>query len=247
MLERVRTISAGLADGTWVYDPSGIIPQGSLDTATITVFMLSEATIAQLDGVSSALRSLPGVERTEFVSKSEALDLLKEDFKDSPEVLDGLVGNPLPDSYKVWLSDTSVSAVEGAVQVLSALPGVDEVAAPQAPLGQTGSLFESTSEAEFMLSVLEALAYEPDLSALLAESVTDTEGLRRRLEAIPRVVRVEFSAFVTWGEYRIWVERTEDIPSVKAAASALAGIAEVSQALPVVDDPAEILDLFHQK
>ncbi len=53
---------------------------------------------AQIDAVRSKLVSMPEVKSVKFVSKEDALEIMR---KRSPQLLEQLAGNPLPPSYQV--------------------------------------------------------------------------------------------------------------------------------------------------
>ena len=58
----------------------------------------NEATRAQIDAVRARLVSMPEVEDVKFVSKQDALELMRERH---PELVENLASNPLPPSYQV--------------------------------------------------------------------------------------------------------------------------------------------------
>ncbi len=57
-----------------------------------------DVTPAQINAVRAQLEKMPEVKSVEFISAEKALELMK---KRSPELTEGLVGNPLPASYQV--------------------------------------------------------------------------------------------------------------------------------------------------
>jgi cell division transport system permease protein len=66
----------------------------------------------QIDAMQAQILSWPEVKSSVFVSKQDALDRLRADFKDNPEILEGLTGNPLPASFEISLvTPQTVSAV----------------------------------------------------------------------------------------------------------------------------------------
>jgi cell division transport system permease protein len=71
----------------------------------ITVYLKTDPdpTADQIDAMQSEIMSWPEVKSSVFVSKQDALDRLKEDFKDNPQILEGLTGNPLPASFEISL------------------------------------------------------------------------------------------------------------------------------------------------
>jgi cell division transport system permease protein len=75
----------------------------------ITVYLKTapdpEPTPAQVEAMQTEIMGWSEVKSSVFVSKEDALARLKEDFKDNPEILDGLTGNPLPASFEIALND----------------------------------------------------------------------------------------------------------------------------------------------
>jgi cell division transport system permease protein len=57
-----------------------------------------EATTAQIDAVHNKIVGIPEVKSVDFISKDEAYEIEK---KRHPELLENVVGNPLPASFKV--------------------------------------------------------------------------------------------------------------------------------------------------
>jgi cell division transport system permease protein len=93
----------------------------------ITVYLKTDPdpTQEQIDAMQTQILGWPEVKSSVFVSKQDALDRLKEDFKDNPQILEGLTGNPLPASFEVSLvNPQQVSAVAAR---FNGDPIVDEV------------------------------------------------------------------------------------------------------------------------
>lgn len=78
----------------------------------IQVFINKDATDEQIQTLKDEINSLNGINTIVFKSKQEALDTMKETYKDTPEVFTGLEGenNIFPASYIVTLTDLSLSA-----------------------------------------------------------------------------------------------------------------------------------------
>ena len=76
----------------------------------IQVFVKNEATQEQIDELGEKLRKLDGVSTTEFVSKEDALNQMKEKFGDNKDLLAGYEENNIfPASYVVTLTDLKES------------------------------------------------------------------------------------------------------------------------------------------
>lgn len=93
----------------------------------ITVYLKTDPdpTTADVEAMQAKIMSWPEVKSSVFVSKDDALNRLKEDFKDSPEVLKNLSGNPLPASFEISLKDPQTVATVAAR--FTGDPIVDEV------------------------------------------------------------------------------------------------------------------------
>jgi cell division transport system permease protein len=76
----------------------------------ITVYLKTDPdpTTADIDAMQTKIMSWTEVKSSVFVSKDDALERLKEQFKDNPEVLENLTGNPLPASFEIALKDPQV-------------------------------------------------------------------------------------------------------------------------------------------
>jgi len=73
----------------------------------ITVYLKTDPdpSQTQIDALQTQILGWPEVKSSVFVSKQDALDRLKKDFADNPEILEGLTGNPLPASFEIALVD----------------------------------------------------------------------------------------------------------------------------------------------
>ncbi len=76
----------------------------------IQVFINNDATQEQIEQIGEKIRNLDGVSTTEFVSKEQALNQMKERFGDKQDLLAGYEENNIfPSSYVVTLTDLSRS------------------------------------------------------------------------------------------------------------------------------------------
>lgn len=76
----------------------------------IQVFINNDATQEQIEEVEEKLRALDGVSTTEYVSKEDALNQMKDRFGDKRDLLAGYEENNIfPPSYVVTLTDLSKS------------------------------------------------------------------------------------------------------------------------------------------
>lgn len=76
----------------------------------IQVFINNDATQEKIDEIGEKLRALDGVSTTDYVSKDDALNQMKEKFGDKKDLLEGYEENNIfPASYVVTLTDLSRS------------------------------------------------------------------------------------------------------------------------------------------
>ena len=93
----------------------------------ITVYLVTDPDpdATAIEVMTSEIMSWSEVKSVVYVSKVDALERLKEDFKDNPEILENLTSNPLPASFEIALVDPQ--AVDTVAARFEGDPIVDEV------------------------------------------------------------------------------------------------------------------------
>ncbi len=71
----------------------------------IEIFIKDAARTRDIQNFQDKLVSWSEVRKVDYVSKEKALAQFKKDFKDKPDVLENIQGNPLPASFRIWLND----------------------------------------------------------------------------------------------------------------------------------------------
>lgn len=92
---------------------------------TIQVFIEESADSDAIKVLSESVEAIKGVERVAFESKSDALDKMKESWKDNAYLLEGLEKNPLPSSLIVYLKD--IYYAESVLEQVQHLDGIEDV------------------------------------------------------------------------------------------------------------------------
>lgn len=83
----------------------------------IEVFLKDTAGYSQVQNFQQKIVSWSEVKKVEYVSKQDALKKFKIDFKDKPDVLNNLTGNPLPASFRIMLNNPrQVAFIAGRVK-----------------------------------------------------------------------------------------------------------------------------------
>jgi len=75
------------------------------DRVEVSIFLAEDVTEAQRDSIQDDLQALPEVERVEYESKADAFIRFKEQFKDSPQLVENASEDALPESFRVKLED----------------------------------------------------------------------------------------------------------------------------------------------
>ena len=93
----------------------------------ITVYLKTDPdpTTTDVEAMQTKIMSWTEVKSSQFVSKEDALERLREQFADDPEVIENLTGNPLPASFEISLKDPQ--AVDTVAARFDGDPIVDEV------------------------------------------------------------------------------------------------------------------------
>ena len=95
------------------------------DYNVIQIYLKDDNTQETTEAVGTALRKISGVEKVEYVTKDEALEILKDRWGDNGYLLENLPENPLPDSYTVHVIDKDAANSLG--DAAPDLNGVDDV------------------------------------------------------------------------------------------------------------------------
>ena len=93
----------------------------------IKVFLKTapDPTQDQIDAMQTQILGWSEVKSSVFINKQQALEQMKEWFKDNPEILDGLTGNPLPGSFEISL--VNPQSVDQVAARFKGNPIVDKV------------------------------------------------------------------------------------------------------------------------
>ena len=95
------------------------------DYNVIQIYMKDANTKEVTEDAGTALNRIEGVEKVEYVTKAQALDILKDRWGDNSYLLENLPENPLPDSYNVYVSDKD--AANSVAASAPGIAGVDDV------------------------------------------------------------------------------------------------------------------------
>jgi cell division transport system permease protein len=95
----------------------------------ISVYLKNGLTPQEQDYIFTRLKAEPGVKKAVFLPKAGAMELLKKELKGQEPLMEGLVENPLPDSYEITVDVKYADAakMEALTKKIGKLYGVEDV------------------------------------------------------------------------------------------------------------------------
>lgn len=120
----------------------------------ITVFLKTDPdpTADEVASMQAEIAAWPEVKNCTYVSKEEALERMRREYADSPELLESITGNPFPASFEITLVDPH--AVDVVAARFEGNPIVDEV---QYGEDVAEKLFALTAQARNLMLIFIAL------------------------------------------------------------------------------------------
>jgi cell division transport system permease protein len=167
----------------------------------LEVFIKDSASKAQVAELGNMIRDIDHVESIQFVSKGEALKILKKRLGNKSDITEDLPGNPLPRSYRIKLDDPgNVNLVKNSL----APRGTDGTARPISPAiddikdreDDTKKILSATSTIKFLLAGLAALLVLASV-LLVANTIRLSIFARRREVEVMRLVGAT-NWFIRW-------------------------------------------------
>lgn len=148
----------------------------------IQAFLKDEATEEQVANLQQQVASFKEVREVKYISKDEALERLKEDLKDQPEMLNALQGNPLPASLEIKLNNP-----QEVDEVAKKIEGKQEITDLKYGQQIVGKLFAVTNVIRVIGIILVSLLLFASL-VLIANTTRLALFARRKEIAIMRLV-----------------------------------------------------------
>ena len=186
-----------------VLKASGDTNESVRDQVGLRVFLYDDATKAETANLERKLLAIPHVDGVEFISKSEAVEVLSDDLKgDLRESLSELNTNPLPASFDVDLDEPeNLAAVRSAI----IRPGASGEPKPISPIVQpeiadarddAKTITQVTGTVKKVLIVLAALLLVASL-LLVANTIRLSIYARRREVEVMQLVGAT-NWFIRW-------------------------------------------------
>jgi cell division transport system permease protein len=167
----------------------------------LEVFLHDDATRGEVTELGKRISAIPHVERADFVSKAEALRILRTRLGAKSDIVNDLPGNPLPRSYRIKLDDPgNVDLVKSSLQPTGAdgkprpiSPAVDEIKDRE---DDTNKILSATSTIKILLAGLAALLVAASV-LLVANTIRLSVFSRRREVEVMKLVGAT-NWFIRW-------------------------------------------------
>jgi cell division transport system permease protein len=141
----------------------------------VSVFLAQDITPAQRQAIDQRLVSLPGVQRVYYESQAQAFQRFKQEFADSPDLVDNTPESALPESFRVKLRNPQNYAI--VTSALAGQPGVQQVETQSSILGKFFNMMDGLQTASWIAALVGLLA-----SVLLVYNATRISAFSRRRE-----------------------------------------------------------------
>jgi cell division transport system permease protein len=148
----------------------------------VTIFLDEGVTQAQRDTLKTQLEGDTLVQTVEYESRDEAYTRFKELFKDSPELVNNVKPEALPESFRVKLKDPR--RFETMNQRYSDADGVDKVSNQQQLVGKMFSTIDAVKTTTFVVALIQGIA----ALLLIANTIQVAAYSRRREVGIMKLV-----------------------------------------------------------
>ncbi len=152
------------------------------DKVEVSIFLKRDVSEAQKAQLNEQLHAKPEVAEVFHESQEEAYQRFKEQFKDSPALVDNVTADALPESFRVKLKDPKQFGVISSE--FSNKPGVDNVLNQRALLDQFFKVLNGFRAFAFFLAAVMLVA----AALLISNTIRVAAFSRRRETGIMRLV-----------------------------------------------------------
>jgi len=167
----------------------------------LEVFIKDSASQAQVTELGNMIRDIRHVKSIQFISKAEALAILRQRLGNKSDITQDLPGNPLPRSYRIRLDDPgNVQLVKAGLQPRGTdgrarpiSPAIDDIKDRQ---DDTQKILSATSTIKILLASLAALLVLASV-LLVANTIRLSIFARRREVEVMRLVGAT-NWFIRW-------------------------------------------------
>ncbi|MFH2046217.1 MAG: permease-like cell division protein FtsX [Pseudomonadota bacterium] len=122
----------------------------------VMVYLSPETADEAILEIQKKISGMYGVKNAIFIPKEEALNILKQQMKRQPSLLENLKGNPLPNAFEIHLIESSEvwEKIESLVAHLELIPQVEEVEYGQKWLARFAGIINIFTLSGYTLGIL---------------------------------------------------------------------------------------------
>jgi cell division transport system permease protein len=167
----------------------------------LEMFIHEDATRAETAELGTKIKAIPHVANVDYISKAEALRILRKRLGGKSSIVEDLPGNPLPRSYRIKLDDPdNVDLVKNALAPVAAngkprfiSPAIDEIKDRE---DDTNKILSATSTIKILLAALATLLVVASI-LLVANTIRLSIFARRREVEVMKLVGAT-NWFIRW-------------------------------------------------
>jgi cell division transport system permease protein len=148
----------------------------------VSIFMKQDVTTDQRDALRKQLASDPLVSNTVYENKEEAYSRFREQFKDSPELVQNVRPDALPESFRVKLVDPT--KYEEAAERYAGQAGVERVVDQRRILDRLFGILDTLRSGAMVIALVQGFA----ALLLIGNTIQVAAYSRRREVSIMRLV-----------------------------------------------------------
>jgi cell division transport system permease protein len=141
----------------------------------MSIFLDKQVTPEQRSALQNELQSDGAVRTATYESKDQAYARFREQFKDTPELVDNVTKDALPESFRVKLNDPT--KIQQVAARYTGQPGVDQVADQQRIVGPLFTVLDKLRNAALTIAALQGVA-----ALLLISNTVQVAAYNRRRE-----------------------------------------------------------------
>jgi len=141
----------------------------------VSIFLTKDVTQAERTDLQQQLRADPLVKSVTYESQQDAYNRFRQQFKDSPDLINNTRANALPESFRVKLTDPTKYSL--AASKYANAPGVDQVVDQRKILGKLFSIIGGIQTIAVVIAVVVLIA-----AVLLIGNTIQVAAFNRRRE-----------------------------------------------------------------
>lgn len=174
----VITVAVALAllgVGWFMYQQVGLMKGYWYGKIDVSVFLTQDVTPAERESIDAQLVALPGVQHVYYESQAQAYQRFKQEFANSPDLVDNTPESALPESFRVKLRNPQNYSI--VTSAMANQPGVEQVVTQSSILGKFFNMMDGLQTASWVAALVGLLA-----SVLLVYNATRISAFSRRRE-----------------------------------------------------------------